>query len=72
MTKNIDSVETMYFDKEGFQIADRFARESKRTRLSVYIDRNADNHHIEFETKASRYEVAGLLMALADKLTRDI
>ncbi len=69
MQENIEVVEVRYYSKQG-NIVEKLAPH-ERTRLSIYVDREQDNHHIEFPSNASRFEVAGLLMALADKLTRD-
>ncbi|MEE9354235.1 MAG: hypothetical protein V3U75_01460 [Methylococcaceae bacterium] len=70
MKINIEAVEVGYYSKQG-NIVEKFGNH-ETTRLSVYIDREQDNHHIEFPSNASRFEVAGLLMNLADSLTRNI
>jgi len=69
MQENIEVVEVRYYTKQG-NIVEKFAKH-ETTRLSVYVDREQDNHHIEFSSNASRFEIAGLLMSLADKLTKN-
>lgn len=69
MQEKIQKVQTIYLNKYGERVSSSV--ESERTRISVYINQEEDCHYIEFSTNASRYEVAGLLMALADKLTRN-
>jgi len=38
-------------------------------RLSIYFDYDGDNHHIQFPHNANRFQVASLLVQLANRIT---
>ena len=70
MKENVERVVVRYYDERGQEVSSR--HDSAKTRLSIYVDQRDDNHHIEFLSDVSRYELSGLLIHLAHRLVQKI
>lgn len=70
MIETIDKIEIRYFNEFGDEV-DK-TKDHKTTRISVWIDKNNDNHHLELPSKANRNELAGALINLGHRVARGI
>ena len=68
MKKQVDRVTVSYRDRHYTECS--YLDECTTTRLSVFVNNDKDQHHIEFEAGVNRYELSGLLIKLAHMVAR--